>query len=90
MLKPNILEHGQKCTGWFDRGAGCDWGFACKRHDKLYATTRGAKLTRYQADLILARGVWRVCKPMAVVMFVGIRLTGWRLWDILKSKREGV
>lgn len=85
----SFLEHGQACTGWFDRIGTCDWEFACRRHDKLYMTPRGRNLTRCKADLVLARGVWKVCKPMAFIMFIGVRITGLYYWTKYEEQRNG-
>ena len=84
----DLLERGQKCTGWFDHLGKCDWGHVCAKHDMLYMTPFGKDYTRYKADVVLLSGIWDICKPMAVIMFIGVRLFGWYFWEKYKEKRE--
>lgn len=58
------------CTCWFDG----NWKHCCDFHDRRYANQR---LTRYQADKLLYRCVAKKSKPMALIMFIGVRLFGW-------------
>ena len=65
---------GKYCTGWIDKIGSCDWSEVCKQHDDDYMTTQGKNLTKLQADVKLFKGVFKVCKPMAVVMWLGLTI----------------
>ena len=84
----DLLERGQKCTGWFDHLGKCDWGDVCKLHDERYMTLAGQNMERIDADLELFCGVYKKCAFMAVIMFAGVRLFGGRFWEKYKEKRE--
>ena len=49
------------------------WVDCCNRHDRRYTN---AKLTRYQADVLLRRCVAKHSKLIAWIMFIGVRLFG--------------
>lgn len=71
------------CTCWFDSLFKKDWSSCCKEHDLdiEYRRTQSS----FEADVKLFKCVWKVCKPMAVVMFIGVVPMSWVAWKYYKN-----
>jgi len=50
------------------------WSSCCARHDRRYENKR---ITRRQADILLYRCVAKHSKPVAAIMYLGVRAFGW-------------
>lgn len=71
------------CTLWPDRIGSLDWATCCLAHDIAYELA----LPRLQADLTLARCVWEVSPPMAMVMAAGVIACGWAFYKAGAPRR---
>ena len=82
---------GKHCTGWIDKIGKCNWSEACKYHDRLYMTSLGKTASKWGADIELFRGVWKVCKPMAFIMWLGLFILpfSYYYWNKYKGARDG-
>jgi len=63
------------CTAWFEG----NWGHCCQAHDFHYSTM--STVSRFQADKYLYQCVKQKSKPIAILMFLGVRVLGWYRFD---------
>ena len=82
---------GKYCTGWLDRLGECDWSEYCRMHDLDYMTSQGKGKSKWSVDWDMAIGVSTVCRPMAVVMWLGLTVlpVSYWYWYKYKDKRMG-
>lgn len=78
------------CTGWIDSIGKCKWGKCCKKHDDYYMTPLGKGKSKLSVDLELLEDVYSECKPMGVLMFLGITILpfSYYYWYKYKEDRE--
>lgn len=66
------------CTCWVTKfkwvGKSVDMSSACTIHDLHYMRVSVPTVGKLKADMILAKTVWKMCKPMAVIMWLGLTL----------------
>ena len=84
----SFLERGQKCSGWIDKIGKCDWSHACQNHDMLYITVSGRYRSKLSCDAELFKDVWKVCKPMAVIMWLGVTVFPISYYFWYKHKKD--
>ncbi len=63
------------CTLWFEG----NWGHCCEAHDFHYSAM--STISRYEADKHLYKCVKQKSRPIAILMFIGVRLFGYNNYD---------